>query len=337
MRLRNSKWNTLLGLLFMGSVALALLGRLLCTRSYKDYDKLRPESFIPDVIETVLWDEEQDRLYVCYNYANRVNVYDGTGTFLWSVGTPWMRNSEFELLNGELVIFQDEAYRYDTGDGTFLGVARAEDLPVAHSTWDTQTTDGRRAGPYRFDANEVYREEENGELTAIVSRPWWHCLFNSAMWLLFAFLAAIGLGIALLLEKRRAAGSAAALRQEKDRGVHEDTEARQAPTEKRPVLQSAEARFLRNYYRATTFAQIVFFFVNLIASFFAPWMNAGLFLLAVHFIVSGWVLSNKKDRLICDSAERADVELWYARAWAAMILAALSAVPASVAAGALSP
>lgn len=67
MRLHNSKWNTLLGLLFMGFIALALLGRLLCTRSYMDYEKLRRESYIPDVIETVLWVEDMNQLYVCYN------------------------------------------------------------------------------------------------------------------------------------------------------------------------------------------------------------------------------------------------------------------------------
>lgn len=337
MRLRNSKWNTLLGLLFMGSVALALLGRLLCTRSYMDYEKLRPESYIPDVIETVLWDEDMNRLYVCYNDANRVNVYDGAGTFLWSVGTPWMRNSEFELLNGELVIFQDDAYRYDAVDGSFLGMARAEELPVAHSTWDTQTADGRRAGPFLFDANEVFREGENGERTAVVSRPWWHCLFISAMWLLLAFLAAIGLGISLLLEKRREAKATAALRREEGQNVRRDTEARQAPSEKRLVFQSTEARFLRNYYRAASFVQIGFVIVNIVAAFFVDWMNAGLFVLAVHFIVSCWVLSNKKDRLVCDSAERAQVEQWSAFFWASFVLAVFSVLPAAAIAGAFSP
>ena len=121
------------GILFAGGVALALLGRILCTRSWKDYALLRPESCIPDVIETVLWDEDLDRLCVCYNDANLVNVYTSEGTFLWSVGTPWMRNSEFELLDGTLVIFQDEAYRYDARDGAFLGKTRVEELPLTHA------------------------------------------------------------------------------------------------------------------------------------------------------------------------------------------------------------
>ena len=90
MRSEKMNWNTLLGVLFLCAVALALLGRVLCTRSWKDYDQLRSECRIPDTIETVLYDEALDRLCVCYNNANRVNVYDGAGTFLWSVGQyPW--------------------------------------------------------------------------------------------------------------------------------------------------------------------------------------------------------------------------------------------------------
>ena len=98
MHIGKTKMNMLLGVLFSCAIALGLLGRLLCTRSWKDYAALRPECRIPDSIETVLYDEALDRLCVCYNNANRVNVYDGAGTFLWSVGTPYLRNSEFELL-----------------------------------------------------------------------------------------------------------------------------------------------------------------------------------------------------------------------------------------------
>ena len=44
------------------------------------------------MIETVLWDENSEQLYVCYNDANCVNVYTETGNFLWRIATSYMRN-----------------------------------------------------------------------------------------------------------------------------------------------------------------------------------------------------------------------------------------------------
>ena len=297
------------GILFAGGVALALLGRILCTRSWKDYALHRPESCIPDVIETVLWDEDLDRLCVCYNDANLVNVYTSEGTFLWSVGTPWMRNSEFELLDGTLVIFQDEAYRYDARDGAFLGKTRAEELPLTHAALERKLRGDDRVGPYTFDANQVYRTAPDGTRTTVVARPRWHALYHGTLWLGIAFFGAAGLGLCLLLEKRRLARAA----REGERAL---------------TFESREARFLRNYYRAVTLVQGAFALANLPAACFVDWFQLGLIPLALHFIVSGWVLSDRVNRLVCRRAERAAVELWQARSWATLILAALSMLAA---------
>ena len=65
--------------LFMCSIAIGLLGRAFCTRSNDDYKSIQPESFVPDTIETVLYDKDLKQLYVCYNDANCVNVYTEEG------------------------------------------------------------------------------------------------------------------------------------------------------------------------------------------------------------------------------------------------------------------
>ncbi len=304
-----TKMNMLLGVLFSCAVALGLLGRLLCTRSWKDYAALRPECRIPDSIETVLYDEALDRLCVCYNNANRVNVYDGAGTFLWSVGTPYLRNSEFELLGGELVIFDGDAYRYDAVDGSFLGLAKEAELPVKHTTWSSMET--RQVGPYTFDSFEVCRILPDGSRETVVARPWWHCLFLFPLWWAVAMLAALVRGVLYLLEKLR---------------DHREAVRQPGNEEASVVFQSPEALFLRNYYRAQTLVQAGAAALLPVGIHFAPAFTLGLFPLVIHFIGSGWVLDNKRDRLVCEQAERAEVDLWHTLKLATMAAAFLAVV-----------
>ena len=306
---RRTKWNTLLGVLFFCAIVLAMLGRALCTRSWKDYAQIRPECRIPDTIETVLYDEALDRLCVCYNDANRVNVYDGAGTFLWSVGTPYLRNSEFELLNGELVIFDGDAYRYDAVDGGFLGLAKEAELPLQHTTWSSQKS--RRVGPYAYDSFEVYRVLPEGGRETVVARPWWHCLFLFPLWWAVAMLAGLGQGVLFLLEKLR------------DRRIA----AQQAGNAGRLVVfQSREALFLRNYFRVQALVQAGAAALLPVGIHFAPAFTIGLFPLAIHFIGSGWVLDNRRNQLVCERAERAEMDLWHTLSWASMIAAFLAVV-----------
>lgn len=294
MRLRNPKWNLLPEIIFMSSIALALLGRAFCTRSWKDYEMIRSECTLPDVIETVLWNEDSDRLYVCYNDANRVNVYDGAGTFLWSVGTPYMRNSEFELIDGELVIFYSDAYCYDAIDGSFLRLSKEEDLPVRHTTWSSQET--RRVGPYSFDKFQVYRLLPDGGKEIVIARPWWHNLFLFPLWWAVAALAVLCRGVFFLLAKLRNHRTASAKRIEAGTTL---------------VFQSKEAHFLRNYYRVQSLIQTVAAAGLAIAICINTVFTFGLFPLVIHFIVSGWILENKRNRLVCSSNERSEVDFWH--------------------------
>ena len=330
MRRRKIEWKTLLGAFFMGAIALGLLGRALCTRSWKDYDRLRPECRIPDTIETVLYDESLDRLCVCYNDANRVNVYDGAGTFLWSVGTPWMRNSEFELLDRELVIFDGDAYRYDAVDGSFLGLAQEAELPGRHTSWTSQET--RRVGPYAFDSFEVFRILPDGGTETVVARPWWHCLFLFSLWWVVAMLAVLSLGVLYLLEKwrdYRAARCGRAMEQTaKTPG--------QDMIGKTPLrFQSSEARFLRNYYRSMAVGQLVCAVAVPVAAQLTPVVYAAVLLpVVLHFILSGWILDNRRDRLVCERDERAAVDFWSSMRIASLIALVISTAVSVIISGA---
>lgn len=92
------------------------------------------------------------------------------------------------------------------------------------------------------------------------------------------------------------------------------------------VFQSREALFLRNYYRAQTLVQAGAAALLPVGIHFAPAFTLGLFPLVIHFIGSGWVLDNKRDRLVCERAERAEVDLWHTLKLATMVAAFLAVV-----------
>ena len=186
----------------MGSIALSLLGRAFCTRSNDNYKEIQPESFVPDMIEIVLHDEELGQLYVCYDDANCVNVYSESGEFLWAVATPYLRNSDFELVDDKLIIYDGDAYIYNSETGEFLGLDNEENLELSYN-WQNEPATQYKEGDFLFDAFQVYRVAADGTIEAIVSRPWWHNLFNYSLGLGIAFIGAAGIGISIFSEKMR--------------------------------------------------------------------------------------------------------------------------------------
>lgn len=167
---RTSIVFTIFVILFMGSIVFGHLGRTYCTRSNENYEALQPESFVPDVIETVLHSEKLKQIYVCYNDANCVNVYSESGQFLWAVATPYLRNSYFTLQNDNLIIYQGDAYIYSAVDGTFRGLEDEESLNLDHDQEIEQTGDFQ-SGEFYFDSYQVYTADTEGNLQVIVSRP----------------------------------------------------------------------------------------------------------------------------------------------------------------------
>jgi hypothetical protein len=234
----------------MCSIAIGLLGRAFCTHSNDDYKSIQPESFVPDTIETVLHDKDLKQLYVCYNDANCVNVYTEEGKFLWCVATPYMRNSYFELQDDKLIICDGDAYIYDSQNGSFCGFENEENLDLDYN-WETKYDDQFTEGNFYFDSFQVYRASADGTLAVIVSRPWWHHIFDYPLCLGIALLGAIGIGASIFLEKKKDYNE----------------------VKKTVVFQNHKAKIIKNYFKATTIVHAVYTTLNIICSFFSKFIS----------------------------------------------------------------
>ena len=296
--------------LFICSISLGLLGRAFCTRSNNDYKSIQPESFVPDTIETVLYDEDLKQIYICYNDANCVNVYSEEGKFLWCVATPYMRNSYFELQDDKLIICDGDAYIYDSQNGSFLGLENEEKLNLTYD-WENEYDDQFTEGNFYFDSFQVYKASADGTLDVIVNRPWWHHIFDYPLCLGLAFLGTMGIGISIFLEKKK------------------DYYA----VRKTVVFENYKAKFIKNYFKATTIIHTVYTALNIICAFFTDWLIIGIIPLALHMIISSIILWNMKDRLSCKSEEMQVINFWGTTEIGSFVIAFISVIIASSIAG----
>ena len=293
--------------LFVGGVSIGLLGRALCSRSNDEhYKEIQAESFVPDVIETVLHDEELKQLYVCYNDANCVNVYTENGEFLWCVATPYLRISHFELQDDKLIICDGEAYIYDAKNGSFLGIDNEENLNLDYNQ-EAEYDEHYKVGSYYYDRFQVYKASANSELEVIINRPWWHTLFTFELCLSIGFIGAAGMGISIFSEKLY------------DYKAVKNT----------VVFQSKKAKIIKNYFRTTTIVHLVYTILNILLAFVTDWLMIGILPLCLHLIVSSIVLWNMKDRLSCQSDEMQVVDFWGTAEIGSFIIAFISVIIAS--------
>lgn len=297
-------------ILFMGGVALGLFGRAICTHDNQNYADLQPESFIPDVIETVLHDEELKQIYVCYNDANYVNVYSESGEFLWAVATPYLRNSYFELQDDKLIIYGDNAYIYNSENGEFLGIEKEEDLDLNYD-WENEQTGEFRDGEFYFDSYQVYKADSNGTLHAVVFRPWWHWIFNFGVSLCISFAGAFGIGITVFIEKKRSYSN----------------------VKKKVKFKNRKAKTITNYFRVTSIIQLVYAFLDVFFGFFGGILCIGIIPIAIHFIVSNWILWNMLDNISVNQEEKTVVDYWKAFETITFIIAFVSVIIAAGIAG----
>lgn len=292
--------------LFMGGIALGLFGRAFCTRSNDNYKEIQPESFVPDTIETVLYDEDLKLIYVCYNDANCVNVYTEEGQFLWCAATPYLRNSCFELLDNKLIIYDGDAYIYDSKSGSFLGIENEEDLDLNYSR-EEEYGNQYIEGNYYYDSFQVYKALADGTLEVIISRPWWHNIFSFGMCLCIAFIGAAGIGISIFFEKKK------------------DYNA----VKKNLVFENQKASVINKYFKTTTIVHLLYTGLNIFCAFFFDWLIIGIIPLVLHMIISSIILWNMKDRLSCESDEMRVIDFWGTAEIGSFIIAFISVIIAS--------
>ena len=119
--------------LFISGITVGLFGRLICVRNNENYEVLQKEFKGPDVIAKVFQHNISKQIYVCYNDASYVNVYNSDGDFIWAVSTPYLRNCDFILTNDTLIISGTESYVYNCHNGEFIIKTNKDDLNMEDS------------------------------------------------------------------------------------------------------------------------------------------------------------------------------------------------------------
>lgn len=161
--------------IILSVLALLLLGKQMLTSLMTEegnYSILHEESFTKQTISQAFLTD--DILYVCYDDPPIVNAYTSDGTFLWCVQTPSLRNAQFEVVDGQLVIYNyhdSPAYLYDAHSGVFQDCVMANTLELSYDFGDEPgDLDSLTVGQLSWDSFNVYRMTDQGVAT-IVSRP----------------------------------------------------------------------------------------------------------------------------------------------------------------------
>ena len=217
-----------------------------------------------------------------------------------------MRNSSFELQDNKLIIYDGDAYIYDSKNGSFLEIENEENLDLNWENNSGYTTEG-----FCFDSFRVYKVSADGTLSVIVSRPWWHHIFSFAFCWIISFIGAMGIGVSIFSEKK------------KEYNVIRKT----------VVFKNQKAKKIKNYFRITTLVHIAYTVLNIILAFFTSWLIIGIIPLALHMIISSIILWNMKDRLPCKSEEMRVIDFWGTTEIGSFIIAFFSVTIASSIAG----
>lgn len=291
------KWlERLFAVCFCIPIALALVTRVLCIRSNQDYDALQPELTAPDMIADVFY--EEGRLYVCYNDASYVNVYDGEGSFLWAVSIPYERNIWFSLSDGKLTLSGAYDYVYDAADGTFLERREAE--------YDEEQVTPLGGG-YSFDCYQVYREDPDGTRTTVVSRPGWYWLTNFGVCWLLSFTSGLAYFGVRYIDKVRAW-----LRM--GRGA---------------AITSRRGRICTGYLMAKCVVQLLFAGADVVLGAMGTDISIWLMPLGIHFILSCIIIWNVLEGCGGDAGEQAAFSFWKASDFVTFLAAFFSVIAAN--------
>ncbi len=185
-------------ILFFVGIIYSLLCVKLQIHDNDYYDKIQPEIDTLCEIDTVKINKENHLLYVCYDRATCVNVYDFDGNFKWAVSLPYYENSRgvtyFYLDDNKLIIDRnDDAYIYNAISGEFIEKTYIEKLGIVdwRDTYDTyhiEDFEKANTNGFSFDYYNVFNSEQY-----IVRKPTYYILANDVWGMLFAFIGATGL------------------------------------------------------------------------------------------------------------------------------------------------
>ena len=295
---------------FVSGILVGMKGEDLCMHDNAAYSARQREIFVPEEIDTVLYDEDLRQLYVCYNDASCVNVYNEKGSFLWAVSTPYLRSTYFVLRDDQLVIYGlFDAYVYCSADGTFIEKDAVENLDLSYE-WENEPAEKVEAGGFYFDTYQLYRAEEDGSLTTIVARPWWYWIFNLSFFGTLSLCGAIGIFTVLFVEHRK-----------HNRALRKELHAVRYSVE----LSDPRATPLLKYFRATVVVHLVYIVLNVILGLLFEGLITILIIpLAIHLIASTIVVTTKLCGIEMTEKEEEIVGYWQTRTVVTFLLAFLS-------------
>ena len=270
-------------ILFIASIVWGGASAIICNRSNDNYKELQEEFISPDIIDTVMYDEELKQIYVCYDYSAYVNVYNELGGFLWCVGIDTSRGLSCAIDDDKLIISsQGYGYIYDAKNGTFLAETNDEDLLYKY---DEKSEEILVKNKISFDSTQVYKEDLNGILETIVSRPKWYKIFDVKLFGVCAIFGAIGIGLGYLMIMYY--------------GYLESKD--------KAEFRNKKAKIIKNYFKATSILQIV---SAILIAVFQGIFALLLIVIVPHFIISNIVLYNIMDKLPVSDEEEIVLHFW---------------------------
>ena len=197
-------------------------------------------------------------------------------------------------MDGRLLM---NGYIYDAADGTFLGLLE-EELEL----WLPEG----QSGEFTFDAYQVYRGEET-----VVDRPGWYWLTN------FVVCWCIAMGSGLVYGGVIFAAMAVGWWR----------------TRKQARIEKGKVRGVLGYWKFKCALQGIWPVANVIAACYGRDITIGTIAVVVHFVVSGWVLTNLFEKLDTDEDQDSVLAFWYVCDWATIIIAFASVLVAQAVLG----
>lgn len=192
-------------LCFLGIMQMLITANLI-TDNNQNYEKKQNEIKTFNTISYVIPDSENRLLYVCYNEATCVNVYDYEGNFQWAVSVPSNPKTNdviiFYIEEGKLTIkttFYD--YVYDSVTGQFIEKNDAKNYTIPETEYidgffsQEQDYDNNvRSQGFGYDGFDVFKTAPDGDAEYyIVNMPEWYFLIAPEFGLLIVILCGIAL------------------------------------------------------------------------------------------------------------------------------------------------
>lgn len=180
----------------------------LCSRLYihdnEYYDIPQNEINTFSVIDTIKVDTVNNLVYVCYEKATCVNVYDYFGRFKWAASVPYNESfrgiAYFYLTDDNLIIeYDSNVYIYNSLSGTFIektytNSADFIELCKIEGIRQNRNHDDSIPKDFSYDFYNVYYKQKS-----IIKKPTSYILTNDVWGLIISAIGALGFFVTIVL------------------------------------------------------------------------------------------------------------------------------------------